>query len=191
MEILMNFLDQITVFLGGPMGLYLMIFVLKTFEVSIAVVRIILLTKGNRLTAATISFFEVLLWLFLVSTVLVNIADDPIKAIVYAGAFAVGQFIGSLIEGKMAIGDARVEAIVIRDHEKKLSDSLRARGYAITVIKAQGMSHPRSILIFYVPRKKTNKLIKELRVEQPNVVITVEDVKPIYGGHKRLKSRRK
>jgi len=188
-------LDLVTIFIdfasNNPLFIYIMIFVLKTFEVTVATVRIILLTKGNKFSAAFISFFEVMLWLFLISTVLVGISEDPLKAVVYAAAFAFGQLTGSIMESKMAIGTARVEAIVIREHETTLSESLRDKGYAITIIKAQGMLHPRSILIFYVPRKKIAKLVKEIRVNQPNVVITVEDVKPLYGGYKRLRSRRK
>ena len=160
MDLINMFLDFIT---NESVLLYLMIFSLKTIEVSVAVIRIILLTRGNKLMASFISFFEVLLWLFLVSTVLVGISDDPIKAVVYAGAFAFGQFIGSYIESKMAIGDARVEAIVIRDHTKPVATALRERGYAITTVDGEGMNCARTLLIFYVPRRKVNKLILFLK----------------------------
>ncbi len=187
----MIILEQVLSVFQGSVGLYIMIFFLKMIEVSVAVVRIILITRGQKLIGSFLSFFELLLWLFLVTTVLIGITEDPIKALVYAAGFAVGQFIGTVIESKIALGNVRVEAIVIRDHEDSLATILRDKGYAITTIKAQGMVLPRSILLFYVPRKRLSLLVKELKIYQKNVVITVEDIKPIYGGYRKLKSRRK
>ncbi len=160
-------------------------------EVSVEVVRIILITRGQKLIGSLLSFFEILLWLFLVTTVLIGISNDPIKALVYAAGFAGGQFIGTVIENKIALGNVRVEANVIRDHVNSLVAILRGKGYAITTIEAQGMFLPRSILLFYIPRKRLNLLVKELKTYQENVVITVDDVKLIYGGYRKLKSRRK
>ncbi len=178
-------------FTGSSIIVYLLIFILKTIEVAVAVIRIILITKGNRITASIISFFEVLLWLFLVSVVLIGIQENPTKAIIYALAFALGQYLGSVIEENMGIGSVRVEVIVIRDDEEKLVETLRSKGYAITVFEAKGMKMPRSILLFYVPRKKVRNLVAEIKENQENSVITIEDVKPLYGGFRRFGSRKK
>jgi len=190
---MLNVINNIVTFFTTISGLwlYVMIFVLKTIEVSIAVVRMILINKGERLIASIISFFEVLLWIFLIGTVLIGFEDDPITIVIYAAGFAFGQYIGSLLENALAIGSVRVEAIIIRSDEVELTTYLREKSYAITTMKAQGMKLPRSVLIFYVPRKKVKALIKDIKVLQPNVVLTVDDVKPIYGGYNRLRSRRK
>jgi len=178
-------------FAGSSIIVYFLIFTLKTIEVAVAVIRIILLTKGNKIFASFISFFEVLLWIFLVSVVLIGIQENPTKAIIYALAFALGQYVGSVIEENMGIGSVRVEVIVLREHEKNLSKILRDQGYAITVFDAQGMNKPRSMLMFYVPRKKIKNLIAEIKIEQENSVITIEDVKPIHGGYRRFSTRKK
>ena len=77
-----------------------------------ATLRIVLITKDERTKGAIIGFFEVILWVILVSTVLTNITADPTKVVVYALGFAVGNFVGSKFENYLAIGTTNIEAIV-------------------------------------------------------------------------------
>ena len=170
------------------MLLYLMIFLLKTLEVSVAVTRLILITKGEKIYGSIISFFEVMLWVFLVATVLDGITEDPIKIVVYAAGFAVGQFVGSLIEIKIGIGTTKIELITLAEDGEKLAKYLREEeNVAVTVMDGMGMNHPRKILITYLPRFKIKKAVQIIKEKCENVVITIEDVKPIYGGYRRLR----
>ena len=170
--------------------LYTIIFVAKVIEVSMAVVRIILINKGEKKIGSFIAFFEVLIWVILMATVLVDIQDDPIKIVVYAVGFAVGQFVGSLIEEKLAIGAVRIEIIVKEMQSEELSDYLRIKGYAVTTIGAHGMNFPRTLLILYVPRNKIKSVIKEINKINDDAVITVDEVRPVHGGYNRMKIRK-
>ena len=172
-----------------PILFYLMIFLLKIIEVSIATVRIIMITKGEKTIGSIIAFFEISLWLFLVTTVLTNIQEDIWQGIMYILGFSVGQFVGSVIENKLSIGTVRVEAIVLREHEKALVKYLRDREFAVTVLEAQGMNFPRSLLLFFVDRRKLKGLISEIKKNQPNVVLAVDDIKPIYGGYRMMRKK--
>lgn len=167
--------------------LYLMILILKTIEVSMATLRIVLITKDERLKGAIIGFVEVILWVILVSTVLTNITEDPFKVVIYALGFAVGNYVGSLIENMLAIGTTNIEAIVKKEHGKQLSILLRKMGLAVTSVDAYGMNSAREILYLHVPRKKVRETVTLIKSFQHNVVITVNDIKPIYGGYKLIR----
>lgn len=167
--------------------LYLVILVLKTIEVTMATLRIVLITKDERVKGAIIAFFEVILWVILVSTVLTNITEDPFKVVIYALGFAVGNYLGSRIENKLAIGTTNIEAIVLKEHGKKLSNDLRTNGLAVTTVDANGMNSRREILILHVQRKKVQETVKLIRSLQENVVITINDIKPVYGGYNLLR----
>lgn len=171
-------LDQIP-----PLVLYLLIFFVKCFEVSMATVRIVLITKGERVKGATIGFFEVIIWVIVASTVLTNVTEDPVKVVVYALAFAVGNLFGSMIENKMALGTVNIEAIVKKVNGKKLSIELREMGFAVTAVDAYGRDDRKEILYMHVPRKRKNETIEVIKRYQSDVVITVNDIKPAYGGH--------
>lgn len=165
------------------MFLYLLIFVAKVIEVSMMTIRIVLITKGERKIGATIAFFEVTLWIFLASSVLNGIAQDPLKAVFYALGFAVGNYSGSLLEEKLGIGLSKVQVIVKEEHGQLLAEHLRLHDFAVTLVKGEGKNFARYILFMYVKRKRVT-LVHQLIVDKnPNAVITISDSKPIYGGY--------
>jgi uncharacterized protein YebE (UPF0316 family) len=163
--------------------IYLAIFFVKIIEVTLATTRIVMITKGERLKGAFIGFFEVMIWIVLVSTVLENITQDPIKIIIYALGFSIGNYVGSMFEERLGVGTTRVEVIVKQEHGYELSNAIREEGYAVTLIKGEGMHSERHVLILHVPRKKTKELVNKIKTVQDNVVITVNEIKPIYGGY--------
>lgn len=167
--------------------LYLVILVVKVFEVSLATLRIVLITKDERVKGAFIGFFEVIIWVIVVSTVLTDITEDPFKVVVYAFGFAIGNFVGSKLENMFAIGDANVEVITHKLDGKKMAKHLRANGLAVTSVNAYGMNDKREILFMHVPRKRIKQTVELVRGFEQDVVITVHDIKPIYGGYRLLR----
>ncbi len=164
--------------------LYLLIFIVKVFEVSLATLRIVLITKDERIKGAAIGFFEVIIWVLVVSAVLQNITEDPFKIVVYALGFAVGNYVGSLLENKLAIGVTNIEVIAHKNHGKRLAKHLRGNGLAVTSVNAYGMNDKREILYLHVPRKQVKQTVNKIRTFQEDVVITINDIKPVYGGYK-------
>jgi uncharacterized protein YebE (UPF0316 family) len=49
---------------------YLLIVLVKTFEVSLGTLRIKLITRGQRVTGAMVAFVEIIIWLLVVGRVL-------------------------------------------------------------------------------------------------------------------------
>lgn len=166
---------------------YLFIILAKIVEVSMATVRMVLITKGERKIGAIIAFFEVSLWVILVSTVLDNIMGDPFKIVAYALGFSVGNYLGSWIEEKIGIGLAEMQVILMEEHSVKVVTALRDKGYAVTVMKGEGKKHPRSILLMYVQRNKIRECANLIRNIEENAVITVSDKKSVYGGYGMLR----
>lgn len=167
--------------------LYLVILVLKIIEVSMATLRIVLITKDERVKGAIIAFFEVILWVILVSTVLTNITKDPVKVLVYALGFSIGNFLGSKLENYLAIGTTNIEVITHKADGKLVSKKLRNEGYAVTEVLACGMNDKRVILYLHVPRKKVKPTVSLIQKMKSDVVITIHDIKPVYGGYKTLR----
>jgi len=167
--------------------IYILILVAKIIEVSLATTRIVLITRGERTIGAIIGFFEVLIWVSLVSTVLKDITSDPFKLLVYALGFALGNYVGSMLEQRIGIGTIRIEVIVMEEQGTELVDSIRKKGFAVTVMDAKGMDCERSVLLMNIPRKKYREVVKMIKAYQSNVVITINDIKPVYGGYGILK----
>lgn len=162
---------------------YLLIFVVKIGEVSLSTTRIVLITKGEKLIGAIIGFFEVIIWIVLASTVLTNISDDPLKVIVYAFGFAVGNYVGSTLEKKIGLGNSRIEVILNPEYSQTIISSIREHGYGFTEIEGKGAISNRTILIMNVRRNKSENLIELVKSLTTDAVITINEIKPIYGGY--------
>jgi len=166
---------------------YLFIMVAKIVEVSLATVRMVLITKGERKIGSFIAFFEVSIWIIVVSSVLDNITADPFKIIAYALGFSIGNYLGSVIEERIGIGHSEMNIIVKEEDGAELAKVLRDEGYAVTILSGQGKNHPRNILILYVPRTKLKSCVELVKSNQENAVITISDKKPVYGGFGTLR----
>lgn len=167
--------------------LYIFIVLAKVLEVSLATIRIVLITKGERKIGACIAFFEVSLWLILVSSVLQDIMSDPLRIVAYALGFSLGNYLGSLIEEKIGIGLAEVQVISTEEVGEKLTEHLRSKSFAVTVMHGEGQKRKRLILLMYVSRKKIKPLAEIIKTFDPESVITVSDKKSVYGGFGMLR----
>ena len=104
-ESIWNFLTSV------PIWELALIFFSKIIEVAIGTMRIILISKGYKKPGSILAFFEVLLWIFVASTVIMGMTDAPLKGIIYALGFAIGVYIGSIIENKVAVGKILIHVI--------------------------------------------------------------------------------
>lgn len=166
---------------------YIFIFFAKILEVSLMTLRTVLITRGERLYAALIGAIEVSIWLYVISTVLIGIKEDPIKMVVYALGFSCGNIIGSLLEEKLAIGLLTIHVITDNVKGDILADRLRKSGLGITKIMAQGKDNEKYLLIIHAKRKRKNEIVKIIEKEVSNAVISVYDTKTVYGGYGLLR----
>ncbi len=167
----------------------LLIFCSRILDVTLGTLRIILLSKGNRLYAPILGFFEVLLWLIVMVNV-VKTLDHPIFYIAYAGGFAMGNFVGMTLESKIALGLSLLRIVTARDAEE-LTDHLRLSGYTITDVPAQGNRGPVHVLFTVVRRKEIQNLIAVIRQYNPKAFYTIEDVSYVSTSYGLATSRRR
>ena len=110
-------------------------------------------------------------------------SKDPIKIIVYALGFSVGNYVGSLFEEKLGFGTVRIEAIVNEEDGINLVKTLRERNFAVTVVEGEGMKFKKQVIIMHIQRKGTEEVTKLINNLKGNAFITINEVKPVYGGY--------
>lgn len=164
--------------------IYFIIFFGKILEVTVATLRMVLINRGERIKGAFIAFFDILLWLIITGTVLEGFKEDPLRMVVFALAFAVGNYLGSWLENKLAFGLASIQIIVPESPKsKQLADVLRDSHFAVTVVKGTGRNGNRELLILHLRRKRISEAIKVINQTFPGAVIAVNDSKGIRGGY--------
>lgn len=161
----------------------ILIFFAKIIEVSLTTVRTVLITRGEKLYASIIGFVEVLIWLYVIGTVLVGINAEPLRMVAYALGFACGNYIGCILEEKLALGLMTINAIVSEKDGETLADILRAEKVGVTIVEAEGLKEEKKMLILHVKRKRKSQIVKLIQNSKINAVISLMDTKTVYGGY--------
>lgn len=176
-------IDFLTKFLTAAPPLELaLIFVSKTIEVTIGTLRVILINKGYRREGTLLSFVEILLWTFIASRVIMGIASAPIKGIVYSIGFSVGVYLGSRIEGYIAMGRVLIQAIIAKENSMLTAKSLREKGYGVTTMEAHGRDSEKTVLMIFAYRKGKEEIIADVTRLDPSAMIITNDVSTLHGG---------
>ena len=166
---------------ASPLELFL-IFISKIVEVALMTLRQIMISKGYRKQGTIISFVEILLWTFVASRVIMGLAEAPVKGVVYSIGFSIGVYVGSLLEARIALGKVLIETIVSLDNSAAVTESLRAKGYAVTTTEAWGRDSKKSVLKIFANRKGMNEIIDEIRAMDGAAMIITNDVTTLRGG---------
>ena len=169
---------------GKSVWVYLFIFFGKILEVTLATMRHVLINRGERNKGTILSVFEVIIWVIITGTVLNGFTSDIWKIVVFCAAFALGNFLGSYVEGKLALGLSTMQ-VISPDPEscKTLADTLRSNGLAVTVIDGEGKDGAkRKVMIIHLKRNKISQTVKLIRSISDKSVIAVSDLKVIHGG---------
>ncbi len=173
----MEFLQQPSIWL------YLFIFFGKILEVAVSTVRLVLINRGERLKGSITGFFEVSLWIMVTGTVLVGFQEDLLRCVIFAIAFAIGNYVGSWLESKLAFGLSSIQVIINKDEAAdSIVQELRDNGFGVTIIEGEGKTGTREILLLHLKRKRIPAAMALIKARLDNAVITVNDVRVINGG---------
>jgi len=158
----------------------LLIFLARICDVSIGTLRIIFVSKGKKNIAPVLGFFEVLIWILAISKIMQNL-DNYINYVAYAAGFATGNFVGMMIEEKLAMG---VQMIRVFTSEKgmDLVKILNNNGFGATTIEAHGAKEKIHLVYSIVHRNELEKVLDLINGFNPKAFFTVEDVKAVNEG---------
>jgi uncharacterized protein YebE (UPF0316 family) len=173
----------------GILVVPLLIFLARIFDVSIGTVRIIFVSRGYRYLAPLLGFFEVLIWLLAMTKILQNL-DRWYYYLAYCGGFATGNFIGIILEEKIAIGYAAVR-VISRVPADELISHLRDAGYGVTFHTAEGSTGPVEVVYTILKRTELSALILLINKFNPKAFYTVEEVRTVNEGIHRFTNYQK
>jgi uncharacterized protein YebE (UPF0316 family) len=151
-----------------------LIFLARVVDVTIGTIRIIFLNRGSRYMAPVLGFFEVFIWLLAIRQVLANLSNI-FCYIGYAAGFAMGNYIGMLIDNKLAIGRLILRIIIQTDPEKLLN-SFKRKSIGVTEVAARGSRGQVRIIYTVINRIDLDRALSSIHKYNPNAFYTIESV---------------
>jgi len=157
-----------------------LIFLARILDVSLGTIRIIFVSRGKKALAPVLGFFEVSIWLLAMSQIMQNL-DNAICFIAYAGGYAMGNYVGILLEEKLALGILIIRIFLV-DDKTGMKERLYGAGFGVTSIDAYGMNGKVKILYTVIKRKDINKAVSIIEECQSNAFYSIEDAKAVKQG---------
>ena len=171
-----------------PAVVCLIVCAAKIIEISIQSLKTCMMVKGQRLKAAGLGFIECMIWGLVISTIISTLGDNLFLLLFYCMGYAVGLFLGSTIENKIALGTSNLELIANEESTAKIIAYLKEKNNGYTVLEGRGSKEKMNMIFIVIARKETPKMLKEIRALCDNKVFVVaSEVSKYAGGYGMIK----
>jgi uncharacterized protein YebE (UPF0316 family) len=157
-----------------------MVFFARVADVTLGTLRIIFISRGKKNVAPVLGFFEVFIWITIVSQI-VSHAHNMLAYVAYAAGFAAGNYVGMYIEGRLAIG-TQVVLTIVQDLASPLIAHLRASGYGVTAVDGSGANGAVKLIYTIVRRRNLNDVLSIIRQTHPHAFLSIQDVNSTQEG---------
>ncbi len=160
----------------------------KIVEITIQSLKTCMMVKGQRLKAAGLGFVECTIWGLVISTIIGTLGDNLFLLFFYCIGYATGLFLGSTIEGKIALGTSNLEIIASEENTEKIVAYLRERDRGFTLFEGHGSTDKMNMIFIVLPRKESGKVLKDIRKQCDNKIFVVaSEVSKYAGGYGMVK----
>jgi uncharacterized protein YebE (UPF0316 family) len=168
------------IFNQGPVVSAIVIFLLRIGDMSLDTIRVLFVVRGKKKLAWILGFFQALIFVVAISSVLAN-ADSWLNILGYAAGFATGNVVGMFIEDRMALGHLHL-TIYSSMRGAAIAEALRKDGYGVTEISGRGKDGTVTVLHCSVLRRKMDSVETIVLEEDPSAFITTADVRQVRRG---------
>jgi len=158
----------------------LLIFGLRTTDLTLSTLRMLVTVRGRRAAAWVLGFGQALVFISAVAGVLSRL-EDPWNWIAYAAGFGTGNVVGILLESRLAPGHSLLQVVSPR-RGQAVSEALRGSGHGVTTLAARGREGTVSLILCYVPRRQVEAAHTEILGADPEAFVTVGHVRQVRGG---------
>ncbi len=159
----------------------LLIFILRVVDMALDTIRVLFVVRGRRFLAWMLGFFQSLIFIIAISSILTDGSKGLLNILGYAAGFATGNVIGMLIEGRLAVGFMQM-TIISSSRGAAIAQALRKSGYAVTEIPAHGKDGKVAVLHCSARRREVDDIDTIVLEADPSAFVTAEDVRPVRRG---------
>ncbi len=150
-------------------------------DVTLGTLRIIFVSRGMKILAPLLGFFEVLIWLIAIGQIMQNLSSW-VNYVAYATGFALGNYIGMLVEERLAVGMLSVR-IITQKEAHELIAALREHNIGTTSIDARGMKGKVSLIFSIFKRQHLPLVQKLIKTYNPQAFVSINDIRSVQEGY--------
>lgn len=161
----------------------LIIFALRILGVAISTVRMLILVQGRKGLSSVLGFFETLVFALAIGPV-VNELNNIWNLMAYSGGFAVGTYVGMMIEARFIVNFVTVTAVSAHDSHK-IADAIREAGHGATEAWGQGADGLVGSVRTVLRRREVQRVVKVINEIDPDAFVTMDETRAVRHGYVR------
>ncbi len=161
MEIIMDIINRVmdsNIYIGAGI-----IFSSRVLDVAMGTFRVQMIVRRKKLIAGVLGFFEVLIFILIVSKVIQDIGNW-LNVIAYCGGFAIGNMVGIYISEKISKELISI-GIISKNKWQEIERGLRTEGFGVTRNLGYGKDGEVQVLRVICERNYFPK-VRDLSLEQ-------------------------
>ena len=171
-----------------PVAVCFIVCAAKIIEITIQSLKTCMMVRGQRLKAAGLGFVECTIWGLVISTIIGTLGDNLFLLAFYCMGYAAGLFLGSTIEGKIALGTSSLQLIANEENTEKIIEYLRENSRGYTVFDGHGSTDRMNMIMIVLPRREALPTLKRIRkICRNNVFVVASEVSKYAGGYGMVK----
>ncbi len=156
------------------------IFILRIVNSALGTVRVIVTVHQHRWLASALSFTEALIFAIVIANVVKDLSNF-LNLMAYCGGFALGNYIGMVIESRY-ITSYMTATIIVQNKGHDLAAALRQHGYGVTETLGEGRDGMVTMLRSVLLQRDVPDMLKVVRHVHPEAFVSVEEARAIHKG---------
>ncbi len=150
------------------------IFLAELMVVTLSTIRIIFVSRGQKILASCLGFFEILLWLMAIGQIMKNL-DSPLCHLAFACGFTMGNYLGIWFEGVLAMGKLGLK-IVSPQTANPLANVLLERGFGLTLTDGMGNQGPVQVISMIIKRRDLKFVSNLIKTVDSQAFVAISEV---------------
>ncbi len=144
-------------------------------------IRVIYISRGIKYLAPIIAFFEIVIWLLAMEVVMQDLANIA-NFLAFALGFAVGTYVGLVIEEKLSIGMVILRIVTTDESNEEIVSFMQSENYGITTLDATGSRGSVKMILSLVNRTDVPRITQHIQATNPHAFFSIEDVRYVNQG---------
>ena len=144
-------------------------------------IRVIYISRGIKYLAPIIAFFEIVIWLLAMEVVMDDLSNIA-NFLAFALGFAIGTYVGFVIEGKLSIGMVILRIVTTEDSTEEIVSYMQSENYGITTLDATGSRGNVKMILSLFNRTDVSRITEHIQSTNPHAFFSIEDIRYVNEG---------
>lgn len=157
------------------------IFLLRVINNTLGTVRLVMITRQQRMLAAGIGFFEALIFAITMAGVVADLTNI-LNLFAYCAGFSVGGYLGMSLESRFITSFMTVN-VITQENGHAIACAIRDAGYGVTETVGEGRDGKVTMIRSVVTNREVPKILHIVHKTYPDAFVSVEQARAVMRGY--------